>query len=227
VFFSLADDASRAHYVQFLAWRKLRVELLFSGLEINNNNRFFIPEVLEALREDEIFIDCGAHHGSVTEKFLKFVSNKYKAIIAIEPDNINFETLKTKLEGSPNINLMKCALGDRNGQGKFYQGFDFASKLSDVGNDMVKIITLDSLNISGTFIKMHLEGGDLKALIGAIKTVQQYRPIVAVTIYHNADGVWETPFFLMNNTSNYQYYMRLHSWGGTGAVFYAIPEEKK
>jgi len=226
VFFSLADDVSRAHYVQFLAWRKMRIELLFNQLEINNNNRFFIFEIISLLCENEIFVDCGAHHGSVTKKFLQLVSNKFKAIIAIEPDNINFTKLKENLEGVPNIKLMNCALSDINGHGLFYQGFDFASKLCDVGNDSVRIITLDSLNLPATFIKMHLEGGDLKALKGAIKTIRKHRPIVAVTIYHNADGVWETPFFLMNNTSDYKYYVRLHSWGGTGAVFYAIPAER-
>lgn len=227
VFSLLADDTSRTHYVQFLAWRKLRVELLFNDLEINNDNRFFIPEIIDVLREDEVFVDCGAHHGSVTEKFLKLVDNKYKEIYAIEPDYINFEMLKTKLNDIFNLNTIKCALSDKNGEERFCQGFDFASKLSKNGDDLVKIITLDSLNIRATFIKMHLEGGDLKALKGAVNTIQKYRPIIAVTIYHNADGVWDTPFFLINNTKDYKCYLRLHSWGGTGAVFYAVPEERK
>jgi len=223
---SLADDTSRAHYMQFLAWRKLRVELLFNDLEINNDNRFFIPEIIDALREDEVFVDCGAHHGFVTEKFLKLADNRYKEIYVIEPDRINLEVLETKLNNIPNLNTIKCALSDKNGEEKFCQGFDFASKLSEHGNDLVKTITLDSLNIRATFIKTHLEGGDLKALKGAVNTIQNYRPIIAVTIYHNTDGSWKTPFFLMSNTKDYKYYLRLHSWGGTGAVLYAIPNER-
>jgi len=34
VFSLLADDISKAYYVQFITWRKLRIELLFSDLEI-------------------------------------------------------------------------------------------------------------------------------------------------------------------------------------------------
>lgn len=226
VFSLLADNTSHAHYVQFLAWRKLRVELLFSDIEINNNNRFFIPEIINALGKNEVFVDCGAHYGSTTRKFLNMVDNKYKEIYAIEPDNINFRVLKRQLRNIPNTTLIKCALSDKNGKERFCQGFNFVSKLNKKGDDLVRIITLDSLNILATFIKMHLEGGDLKALKGAVNTIQKYRPIIAVTIYHNTDGVWETPFFLMSSVENYKYYMRLHSWGGTGAVFYAIPKER-
>ena len=226
VFSSLADDISRAYYVQFLAWRKLRIELLFDGLEINNDNRFFIPEITGTLQENEVFVDCGAHKGFVTEKFLKTVNNKYKAIYAIEPDYANFEILETQLRDIPNTTTIKCALSDKNGEERFYQGFDFASKLSKNGNDLVKTVTLDSLKIPTTFIKMHLEGGELDVLKGAVNTIQKYRPIIAVTIYHNSDGVWKIPLYLMNYAKNYKYYMRLHSWGGTGAVFYAIPKER-
>ncbi len=227
VFSSLADDISRAYYVQFLAWRKLRIELLFDGLKINKDNRFFIPEITGRLQESEVFVDCGAHKGLVTEKFLKTVNNRYRAIYLIEPDYVNSEILETKLRDIPNTTIIKCALSDKNGEGKFCQGFNFVSKLNKLGKDNVKIATLDSLNIPATFIKMHLEGGELDALKGAVNTIQKYRPIIAVTIYHNSDGVWKIPLFLISNAKNYKYYMRLHSWGGTGAVFYAILKEIK
>ncbi|MDD2714791.1 MAG: FkbM family methyltransferase [Candidatus Wallbacteria bacterium] len=225
VFSAFADDASRLHYLQFLAWRKLRIELLFN-LEINNDNRFFIREITGVLREDEVFVDCGAHQGSVTEKFLKTVRNKYREISAIEPDGINFELLKANLNHVANLNFIKCGLSDRNGREKFCQGFDFASKLSKNGLDLVETVRLDSLNLSATLIKMHLEGGELAALKGATDTIRRYRPIVAATVYHNSDGVLATPQFVMSNTMDYEYYFRLHSWGGTGAVFYAVPVER-
>lgn len=226
VFLSLIDDVSRAYYLQFLAWRKLRVELLFDGLEINNNNRFFIPEIINVLRKNEVFVDCGAHKGSVTKKFIQIVNNKYEAIYAIEPDCDNFEILEIQLKDFFNVKTIKCALSEKNGEEKFYQGFDFASKLCKNGSVLVKTTPLDDLNIKATFIKMHLEGGELNALKGAVNTIRKCRPIIAVTIYHNSEGVWEIPFFLISNIKNYKYYLRLHSWGGTGAVFYALPEER-
>lgn len=225
-FSSLAGDNSRAYYLQFLAWRKLRIELLFDDLEINNSNCFFIPEITDVLNKNEVFVDCGAHKGFVTEKFLKTVSNKYKAIHAIEPDYANFEMLETRLRDIPKTTIIKCALSNKKGEGKFHQGFDYASKLRKNGKDLVNTTTLDNLSIRATFIKLHLEGGELNTLREAKKTIQKYRPIIVVTIYHNSDGVWKTPLFIMNNAQNYRFYIRLHSWGGTGAVFYAVPKER-
>jgi len=226
VFSLLSDSKSRAYYLQFLAWRKLRVELLFENLEINLNNRFFIPEVIDVLHDNEVFVDCGAHHGSVIQKFINFVKYKYNKVYAIEADKDNFAALENNLKNIPNTTTIKCALGGNNGEEKFYQGFDYASKLNNFGNVTVKVATFDSFNIPATFIKIHLEGGELSALRGALNTIKKYRAILAVTIYHTADGVSKIPLYLMNYVQDYKYYMRLDSWGGTGAVFYAIPKER-
>ncbi|MCL5030017.1 MAG: FkbM family methyltransferase [Bacteroidetes bacterium] len=226
VFSLFADDVSRSYYVQFITWRKLRTELLFSDLEINNDNRFFIPEITNVLRGDEIFLDCGAHKGSVIEKYLKLVNKDYKEIWAIEPDPLNIDALKTRLVNKPNIHVINHALSNKNGKEKFYQGFNFASKLSENGNDIIDITKLDRLNIAATFIKMHLEGGELNAITGAQKTIKENRPIIAITLYHNSDGVWRIILFLMNLLENYCFHFRLHSWAGTGAVLYAIPIER-
>ncbi len=86
--------------------------------------------------------------------------------------------------------------------------------------------TLDILNLPATFIKMHLEGGVLSALISAINTIKEFRPILAITFYHNLDGVSKLPLYLINSLQNYRYHVRLDSWGGTGAVLYAVPKER-
>jgi len=85
---------------------------------------------------------------------------------------------------------------------------------------------LDDLNISPTYVKMHLEGEELNALEGAVGTIQRCRPIVAVTIYHGADGLWRIPVFLTDRLKNYVFYTRTDAWVGTGTVFYAVPRER-
>ena len=217
VFLAL-DDVSRMHYLQFIAWRRLRIELLLKNIQIDMNNRFFIPEITETLHENEVFVDCGAHIGYVTKKFVEVTNGKYDKIYAIEADKDNFASLENNLKNIPNTTTIKCALGDKEGEEKFYKGFDYASKLNNFGNETVKITTLNSLNIPATFIKMHLEGGELAALKGALKTINEHRSILAITIYHNSDGAWRTPLSLINSLADYKFYMHLHSWGGTGEV---------
>ncbi len=226
VYSLLNDDISRAYYLQFLAWRRLRIELLFENLTTNIDNRFFIHEITDVLHENEVFIDCGAHTGSVTKKFLNLVHNKYVTIYAIEPDKENFEILTRELNNIPKLNPIRCALSDKDGEKKFYQGYDYTSKLSTLGKDIVITNTLDSFNIKATFIKMHLEGGEFNAINGALDTIKKYRPILTVTLYHTSDGVWKIPLLIMTSLNDYSYIMRLHSWGGTGAVLYAIPKER-
>ncbi len=223
--FSALDEVSRKHYLQFIAWRRLRIELLFKDIK-REDNRYFIKEVLENLSENEVFVDCGAHNGSISKKFIELTNGEYNSIVAIEGDNENFVKLEDNLKNIPRTNTIRMALSDKIGRANFYQGFDYASKLNDLGNISVEISTIDELNIPATFIKMHLEGAELSSLWGAIETIKKYRPIIAVTIYHNPDGLFEIPLYLIKNTRDYRFSLRLDSWGGTGAVFYAIPEER-
>ena len=108
----------------------------------------------------------------------------------------------------------------------FHDGLDYASQLSDTGRMRVTTRPLDALGLSPSFIKLHLEGAELAALKGARQTLLSSRPVVAATVYHNADGIWRTPLWLMETLPDYQFLFRAHSWCGTGAVIYAIPDER-
>jgi hypothetical protein len=89
----------------------------------------------------------------------------------------------------------------------------------------VRIETLDALG-PASFLKLHLEGAELEALKGARELLRRDRPIVAATVYHNADGIWRTPLWLMETLRDYRFLLRIDSWCGTSAVVYAIPNER-
>ena len=54
----------------------------------------------------------------------------------------------------------------------FSEGYGFASKLSAFGQAQVSTRSIDSLDVEPTFIKLHLEGGELDALRGARETLR-------------------------------------------------------
>ena len=224
------DDVSRAHHLQFLAWRRLREEWTFTGAPVPDCPRFFIPEVTGVLRDDEIVIDAGAHHGGVTEVFIRQTKGRFSRIVAIEPDPINRRQLAANLQawmpGDPRIGVLDCALGEEEGDATFHAGLDYASQLSSTGAMRVKVRPLDGLGIAPSFLKLHLEGAELAALKGGRQMLQSSRPLIAATVYHNADGVWKTPLWLMETLPDYRFLFRIHSWCGTGAVVYAIPNER-
>jgi len=98
--------------------------------------------------------------------------------------------------------------------------------LADTGRMRVATRRLDTLGFSPTFLKLHLEGAELATLKGGRRTLLTGRPIVAATVYHNDDGMWRTPLWLMETLPEYRFLFRMHSWCGTGAVVYAIPNER-
>jgi len=225
-----ADDTSRAHHLQFLAWRRLREEWTFAAAPIPYCERFFIPEIVGILRDDEVLLDGGAHHGVVVEAFLRHTEGRYRHVAAIEPDPINRthldENIKEFAAGDTRIKIEDCALSDKTGEATFHCGLDYASQISQTGGMRVRTRQVDALGLSPTFIKLHLEGAELAALKGARQTLLEHRPIVATTIYHNDDGIWRTADWLMDALQKYRFLFRNHSWCGTGAVIYAIPQER-
>lgn len=226
-----SDDTSRAHHLQFIAWRRLREEWTFRAAPINISNRFFIPEVLAALSKTECFLDAGAYLGQVTQAFIQHMGGHFKTIWALEPDSQSRQKLQgniAELEETQRrkISVLPHLLGSENMERSFFGGLGYASQCSLLGREQLPCRTIDSLDISPSFIKLHLEGMELQALQGATDTLKQHRPVIVATIYHNDDGLWRTPLWLKGNLPDYTLLLRLHSWCGTGATIYAIPNER-
>jgi len=224
------DDASRAHHLQFLAWRRLRQEWSFKAAPLPDT-RFFIPEMSEVLRDDEVFLDAGAHHGGVIEQFIRKTKGAFRHVVAIEPDAANRAVLEANLHAwlpdGARVTVCDCALAGRERETAFHDGLGYASQLSPTGHRRVVTRRLDSLKLAPTFVKLHLEGAELAALQGGRETLVANRPMIAATVYHNADGIWKTPRWLMDTLPDYRFLFRAHSWCGTGAVVYAIPNERR
>lgn len=225
------DDISRAHHLQFVAWRSLREEWFFEDAPVTTHDRYFIPQVLSILHDHEVFVDIGAHHGEVSIKFLDLVKNQYMGIYAIEPDVENLSQLRNLLEEympaeRGKIHLLPYALGSVIDEKRFYHGLGYASQFSELGQTEVDVRCLDDLLIPATFVKIHIEGWECNAISGGLETLINNRPIVTVTSYHNWEGLWHLPAQIMTCLDEYVYYFRLHSWHGTGGVIYALPRER-
>ena len=167
-------------------------------------------------------------------EFLNIVNHQFKQIWAIEPDGDNLAQLHQCVDHySPDVkkkvHILSCALGRGNRPEQFYEGLDFASQLCSFGKKTIDVRTFDTLDISPTFIKVHLEGAEMDAVMGGSATIKKHHPMVALTVYHNRLGIWECPQTLMNEFSGqgYKYYFRLHSWHGTGAVLYLVQDGQK
>ncbi|EAY01221.1 methyltransferase, FkbM family protein [Trichomonas vaginalis G3] len=95
----------------------------------------------------------------------------------------------------------------------------------------VEIVTIDEEvakhNIEVGFIKADVEGFGLQAALGAAKTIQKQRPVLAFQMYHNMEEFFGIPEFVMT-FPNYIYYFNVGAFNidalGEFGIF-AFPAE--
>ena len=73
-----------------------------------------------------------------------------------------------------------------------------------------------------TYIKMDVEGAELRALYGAEKTIRTYRPKLAVCMYHKPEDLVTIPQYIYSIRDDYRFYIRNHSPYGIEMVLYAV-----
>lgn len=218
------DELSLNHYIQFL-WEKLRVkEVINKDFSVLSGRKYFLSPCIEnQLTDNEILLDCGADLGQTINKFIEKTNNKFNKIYAFEPNSKAYKYLKDNFGNDERILLSDKVINDKNGLVNFKEdiGGGMASKIFEESDNVKESISIDSLNINPTIIKLHIEGNELNALLGAVKTIKKYRPLIMVFADHNKDGLYKIAKFLYS-LPDYKLYFNLHDYVGNTAIFYAI-----
>ena len=103
--------------------------------------------------------------------------------------------------------------------------FDRYKSKKDSNTLKVNVITLDSLELNPSYLKIHTEGTEASILKGGISTIKKHKPLIAYSVYHRREGFYEDIAEIMRLFAGYNWFFRLHSFHGTGAFVYAIPTE--
>ena len=177
-----------------------------------------------------IFIDCGANAGFYTLDVATKVENVI--IYAFEPSKKERAFLKNNLDlnNIKNTKIIELAVGDKDNLGIFNDTRDEKIKNSSGGgfitsnnahtktNYRVKIITLDNYfknqifnSDTSIFIKIDLEGYDLKAINGAKKIILDYDCTVIfefskMVMKHEDYSIKDIDFFLQRGFKLYDMY---------------------
>ena len=204
VYNSLADDESKKVYVDILNFKVSgKIEYLLNSFV---DKRKVYSDILK-LNDSENIVDLGAYDGDTIAEFLNATNGKYSHIIALEPDEKNFKKLTKNTQELDNITLYNMGAGNKKDTLIFSKKAGRNSKLSAEGV-AVEVTDIDSLNIPATFIKMDIEGSELKALCGMEKTIKQYRPKLYVCAYHRNEDLYELPLKILELDSSYKIYFR-------------------
>jgi FkbM family methyltransferase len=233
--FSLwSDDASRAEYVAQVRWR---LTLDFDGLPAPVEHATYLAPDLYRLRDDEVFIDCGAYDGDTIAAVLENTGSCFERMIAFEPDALSFVRCEQYLASlapavRKKIELRQLALGAVPGTVTFSQTGTPASSVVARSADLERIdvpcVRLDDVlnGANPTFIKMDIEGAEPDALRGAANTIAGARPILTVCSYHQQDHLWAIPLLINEITPEYQFFLRPHLLEVWDLVCYAVPPNR-
>ncbi len=86
--------------------------------------------------------------------------------------------------------------------------------------------TIDGLAAMGDiqrvdFVKMDIEGSELTALQGAEQTLRQFKPKLAISIYHRFGDFFEIPLYLQGLNLGYRFYLGHYTIFAEETVLYA------
>ncbi|MCW0188843.1 FkbM family methyltransferase [Campylobacter lari] len=224
------DDLSKQTYKGYLKDRLFNNYGDLSKLKVGG---YFNNDIIK-FQTNEVLLDCGAYTGDTILNFVQFCTD-YKICYALEPDENVSKVLRDNLNfNNIRFELINCGVYNKNTQLEFLIN-DFGDSCFCENNSrnankkMIKlnVRTIDDLILNEnreipTYIKMDIEGGELSALEGAKKVIKQFKPKLAVCIYHKKEDLLHIPLFILSIRNDYKLYMRTHTGVGEDTVLYAI-----
>ena len=205
----LADEKSKRTFVDVLNFKiSGKTEYLFDC----ESEKSEVYENILKLSKNETIADLGAYDGDTIREFLSFTENGYKHIFAFEPDEKNFKKLTAKTEGLKNLSLFNLGAWDKKETLLFEKKAGRNSRKSDSGVpvnfDSVDNVVKEPLG----FIKMDIEGAELKALDGAMETIKKYKPKLYVCAYHRNEDFFALPEKILSIRPDYKIFLRHHPY---------------
>lgn len=226
---SLADEKSRKVYENIWKYRATHNRKYLKG--IVDKEQYFDRELIK-LGDKEGFVDCGAYQGDTIRDFYEHLpyDKKYDFITAFEPDDYNFKMLEKYVQKTKRKEVRCCQLGtwDEKTKLSFRSNTEEGCMISDDGDTVINTETIDA--IAGeqkvTYIKMDVEGAELKSLIGAQKVIEREHPRLAVSIYHSDEDMIDIIEYIKEKYPFYKLYVRHYTWFYADSVLYAIDNRK-
>lgn len=193
----------------------------------NNAAQYF--DVLEP-EEHECFVDCGCFDGSTSFRFAGWCGKKgYDKIWCFEPDHQSYTACKEICKKLDKCELFPYGVSDIEERVSFVSTGREDARIREeevVNNDInvVKTIVLDKFLEKEriTFIKMDIEGFEMRALKGAANIIKEQKPKLAISIYHKPGDFVEIPALLLKLRPDYQFYIRHYSLLLNETVLYAF-----
>jgi FkbM family methyltransferase len=213
-----------------------RIRAITSGhigyLKVSNYNEYFHPLVLP--EAGDIVLDGGISAENISSQLeiIRCIGADGKWF-GFEPDPEGFRVSHDKIKKfSPYDNYQVIPFGLWNKHDKLY--FEILGQGTHVINSKKQnsvacnVLSIDEFVNAQQFdrvdfIKLDVEGSELNALKGSAQTIKNFKPRLAVSLYHLQHDLYSIPLFLKKICIDYRFYLGHHHSTLHETILYAKP----
>lgn len=164
-------------------------------------------------------IDAGGCWGDTALYFANEVGDKGKVyVFEFVPDNLKImqENIELNPACAKRIEIVKSPMDELSDTSLFCTGDGPSSTVHAerrLPSDFeVKTLSIDDFVIRNNiekidFVKMDIEGMELPSLRGARKTIEKFKPKLAISLYHSLDDYVTIPIYLASLSCNYIFFI--------------------
>lgn len=190
-------------------------------------------------QKGDYLIDAGGCWGDTALYFAYEVGAKGK-VYTFEFLPENLEIMKKNIELNPElkerIEIVDNALWSSSNLNLFFSKKGPGSNI--ITNERIKesdlrvtTLSIDDFVESNDiprvdFIKMDIEGAELPALQGAMKTIIKYTPKLAISVYHCFNDLVNIPEYIESLDTEYKFYLDHYTIFSEETVLFAVPDER-
>jgi FkbM family methyltransferase len=187
---------------------KLPLEFHEEGIFKYKHGLKFLPQEVIKRLENTVYLDCGAFCGDSALVFEKeYLPSK---IYSFEPITENYQYLLETIKINHLVKVLPIqkGIGEENCMKKLSSSC-MSSCVNDEGTEEVELVSIDDFvnqnNLSVGLIKMDLEGYEFEALNGARKTIEKFRPVLLISIYHHPEELFGTKRYIQEMVPDYNF----------------------
>lgn len=233
----LCDEKSKKLLDRIILFRKTFVP---ENYILPDNKTQYFPSDLNLFNNiDRLrMIDCGAYNGdTVVSALHQNIEIEY--IVSFEPDANNLSAMidnfQKYLQNSSQTRFIIYPFGiwKETTTLKFNScGPSSSVLLKKDAKENILSVPVTSIDetmafASPNYIKMDIEGAEQEGIIGAKHTILSHKPVLAISLYHKPEDLWEIPLLIENISPNkYNMYIRIHAHFCRETVLYCIPKKR-
>jgi FkbM family methyltransferase len=230
------DSKSKQNLISNINWRYKRI-LNQNNELVSEKRKYDLRSFGRCNKTYDLVLDVGSYDLSFS-KYLHEANVKTKNYVAFEPDAVNYKKCKNNIfrlkKLKPiNIQILKKAVSDKETPSFFHETGTLASRIINKKYrgfnkiNLIKPTTIDKYmekvlihNPGKILIKMHIEGSELKALNGSLKTITDKKPDLFLNLSHDEESLLEIPPKLKLLGYN-KLYLTCHALFGEGLTLFA------